>query len=158
VDERADKLRKRLTPAGKHFLGRLDKALAEELDRLNNAGGDAIRAEIARHHMRTPDSVKSMNRLGENGTKARLTCHYMIMNYATMLLATDGQYRHGGRPGPVGEQLLEIWRIHANKLVDTGAVPQDQIDAEEAKLLAAVRKAERGGGSLLGRIKALFSR
>lgn len=154
-----NKLHKKLTAAGKTFLTRLNKALAEEFAKINNVGGDAILAEIERHHMRTPDSVKSINRLAAEHRKARLTGYYMIMNYARMLLDTDGRHRSRGILTPTGEQLLLIWQIYANKLVDADEATQAEIDAEEAKLMQTIKKTERGGtGSLLGRLLSVFTK
>lgn len=157
MNTRVEKMLKRLTPAGKIFLKRLDEALKEEFAALNDTGGDAIREEIAKHHMRNFDSVRSINRLAESGRKARVTAYYMIMNYAMMLLATDGKYRSKGVLSSTGEQVLQIWRIYANKLVDRGEETRERVDAEETKLLQSMEKAARAGGSLLARIKSFFT-
>jgi hypothetical protein len=153
---RVEKMIRRLTPAGRVFLTRLDKALRDEFDSLNNAGGDAIRAEIAKYHMRNFESVKSVNRLAESGRKSRSTAYYMIMNDAMMLLATDGRHRQKGALSPTGEQVLQIWRIYANRLVDMGEETRERVDAEEGRLLQKMEKAAREGGSLFRRIKAFF--
>ena len=159
MDEREERLRRRLGPAGKFFLGRLDTALGEELDAVNNAGADAIRKEIGRHHMKTLDSVKAINRLAESGRQARATSYYMIMNYSVMLLESGTYHKHKGALNPTGEQLLQIWRIYANKLIDRGEATHAQIDAEEAGLMQSIQNAGRGSGNtLLGHIKSAFKK
>lgn len=131
-----DLLRRKLTPKGRAFLKRLDKALAEELAKLRNVAGDAVRAEIERHHMRNLDSVKSINRCAASGQPSRLTAYYLILNYSSMLLQIG---RPRVKPGltPLEEQILQIWRIYANKVIEAGVATQAQIDAAEKELVAS---------------------
>lgn len=159
MNEKEERLRKGLTPAGEAFLLELDKALGEELEKVRSNGADAVWKEIRRHHMKTVDSVRTMNRLAEAGRDAESTSRYMIMNYAAMLLDSGRHHKHKGALNPTGEELLQIWRIHANRLVDRDEATQAQIDREEAELLEKIQNAGRGSGNtLLGHIKSALKK
>lgn len=147
-------LHRQLTPAGEAFDHKLDKAIDLECDTINNNGSDAVKEAIAQHHLQTLDSVKTVNRLASSWQKPRITCYYMMMNYAGILLSSGYYHQRLGELNPTGHQLMQIWHIYANKLIDRGEASHGQIDTEEQNLLKAIGKAGRPKFSLFNIIKS----
>lgn len=157
-EQHEELLRRQLTPAGAAFARKLDKAVDYECATVNNNGSDAVKTAIDQHHLKSLGSVKTVNRLAASWQKPRVTCYYMIMNHAGILLSSGHYHRNLGELNPTGHQLLQIWRIYANKLIDRGEATHTQIDAEEQNLLKAIGKAGRPKLSLIGAIKSAFKK
>lgn len=154
-EDNRDRLLALLTPEGEKFSKRLEKALDEERQAVNNQAMEAVMAYIATMHMKTLDSIKAMNQLASSRAKARITAYYMIMNYANFLICS-GQYSEGkGQLSRTGSHLLAIWRMYAIHLVDKREITQEVFDAEESKLKAKVAKMGKDGG-IIKAVTAVF--
>lgn len=157
-EEYEKKLLAMLTPEGEKFSQRLDKALRDECDGMRNNAADAIRSMIEAHHLKSIESIKAMNTLAASYTRPGVTCCYLMMNYANILLTSGDFHRRRGELTVTGQQLLEIWRIYANRLVDKGAESSEQIEQQERVLLHHIGNLGSSGLSVIGAIKSLFAK
>lgn len=153
------KLLAALTPAGERFVEKLDKALADEFAQLCCAAADMIRNHIEEHHLKSMDSVKAINSLAEQRAKARVTCYYLIMNHAGLLLMSGRAHRRQGVLSDDGDMLLQIWTIYAYRLAELGELSFEQIESEQSKLRTAIQHAgRRPTFTVVGAVKSLFSK
>lgn len=156
-EESRTRLLSKLTPAGKQFARRLAKALDDEFTLLSCNGSDRIRSHITQEHLTTIESIDAMNNLGAQLAKARVTSYYMIMNHAAILLSSETMHRSQGVLTDMGEQLLQIWMIYANRLEDLGVVSPEGIEKSRQELMATIaRLGKPPSFSLSGAIKSLF--
>ena len=132
-------LLKLLTPAGEKFSTRLLRVLDEECEALyNNTGAEAIRKAVLANHLKSAESVRAVNQLAASRTRPRITCYYLFMNYANILIASGDHHEARGRLDRLGQKLFEIWHLYARRLVEAGEVEREQIDVEEKKLLETI--------------------
>ena len=147
-----------LTPEGKKFATRLGRALREECASIQNEAGIAILQEIELHFLKSLDSIKTMNRLAAARTVQLVTCYYLIMNYAEILLASSRYHQRKGELNVTGQRLFEIWRIYAYRLMDMGEEGAGRIAAREAALTRNIEDSGSSGLSVVGAIKSLFGK
>lgn len=158
-EESLTRLLKKLTPGGKRFARRLDKALCDEFAILSCNGADLIRSHIASEHLGTVESIEVMNNLAESHAKVRITCYYMIMNHAAVLLSSGTMHRSHGALTDMGEQLLQIWLIYSNRLEDLEVISRDAIEKNRQELMATIAKTGKPASfSLSGAFKSLFKK
>lgn len=151
-------LRKTLTPAGELFAGRLDKALESEFLNLSCNGADAIKAHLEEHHLKTEESIKTINNLADHHANPRVTCYYLIMNHANLLLSQGRVHRYKGTVNGVRDELARIWTIYADRLVELGIEKPEHVEAARAKLAEQLANSRRGPFSLVGAVKSMFKK
>lgn len=157
-EEHEAKLLSLLSPQGKRFARRLGRVLEEECASIRNEAGVAIMRAIGGHHLRTLDSVKSINKLAAAYTEPLVTSFYLIMNYSDILLTSGDYHLSKGELNVTGQRLFEIWRIYAHRLVDMGEETAEQIAARETVLNKRIAELGSNGFSLIGAVKSLFGK
>lgn len=146
-----------LSPGGKYFSKQLGRILDEELDGFNSDASDAIKEFISRKHLKSMDSVQTVNRLAEERAEPHITACYMIMNYASLLVTSGRYHLSRGELDVTGSKLLHIWRIYARRLVDAGVTSQTQMDAIEDALTRKIGELGKvRSPSLFSMVKSMF--